>query len=138
MHHADLEPEILQSTRRFETEQAAADHRGALLALCPCRDLAAIVQRAEHEDARLETAIGHGGSFHRRNEGTAAGRDDQLVVGLGLPVFAVHKPSPAQKPCGTRPDVRRMLFSRYQESGFRKISSSLYEPFSTFESRMRL
>ena len=82
MNHADFQSKILQPARGFETKQSAANHRGHLdaFALRPLGDLTAVFERAEHEHARLQRAVGHCRSIHRRNEGAASRGDDQLVV----------------------------------------------------------
>ena len=88
-------------------------------------DVAAVVERAEDEDAGLaacrpvvvEPSIGG-------MNGAAAGGDDQLVVRLGDAVLAactslrgaVDLASPARRRAGVMP------FSAYQASGLRKIS----------------
>ena len=109
MDHIDLQSEILKAASRFQPEQSAADHSRALLAFRVFRDLAAVIQSAEHEDAGLEAAVGHGGPFHVRDERTASGGDDQLIVGLGLAIFAEHYFGSPEKPRGALARVQEDL-----------------------------
>ena len=72
---------IQQAARRFEPEQAAADHDRFLAGFACSRDHAvAVVERAEPEHAGFSSPSGVLSTFHRRNEGAAAGRDQKLVV----------------------------------------------------------
>ena len=82
MDDVDFETETLQPVRAFKPEQAAADHRGAPFAGRVVRHPAAIFKRAKPEDAGFHAAVAQRQPRNRRNEGAAAGRDDQLVVRL--------------------------------------------------------
>ena len=64
----------LQSARGFETQQSAADHDRFQARLRFFEQRARVVQGAEHVDVLLVDA------GDRRNEGAAAGGEDQLVV----------------------------------------------------------
>ena len=71
---------VQQPARRFEPEQAAADH-DCFLAGFRSRDHAgAVVHRPEPEHAGLQLTVRPFWPFHRRNEGSAAGGDQKLVV----------------------------------------------------------
>ena len=94
VHHADLEAAARQAARRFEAEQAAADHRGRLHVGGTGQHALAVLERAEHVDAVLVRSgavrrIGRGQVLERRHERHRAGGDDQRVVGLGPAVGAV-------------------------------------------------
>ena len=101
-----LQAEVLQTARGLETEEPAADDRRALPAAGVRRDVAAVAQRTEHEHPAHERAVRGTQAFNRRKKRTAAGRDDQLVVGLGLAVFVDDVPGLAQDagntPAGTK------------------------------------
>src|SRR5262249_53662199 len=65
----------LQATRRFQPKQAAANHDCLYALACALQEGACIVEIAENVDAFLFC------SFHRRNQGIAAGREEQFVEG---------------------------------------------------------
>ena len=90
MNDVDLEAEVLQAVRAFESEQTAANHRSAPLPARVLRHAMAIFERAKPEDAGLHASVTQSQARQRRNEGAAAGRDDQVVVGLVGAVGAEH------------------------------------------------
>ena len=142
VHDGDLEAAARQAARRFEAEQAAADHRGRLRVGGAGEHALAVLEGAEDEDAVLAgravagsvEAFSNGGT-----NGTRAGGDDQRVVGLGPAVGAVDHASPRGR-CAAAPTPACSVtsFSVYQSSGLMKMSSGSCVPASTPESRMRL
>ena len=81
---------VEQAARRFQAQQPAAEHGGPRHFDGVAGDFGAVVDRAEDEDAGLVAAVRQRQALHRRHEGTAAGRDQQLVVGLLRAVGARH------------------------------------------------
>jgi hypothetical protein len=82
VHDVHLATVVDEATRGFESQEAAADHRGAAALLRLRHDAVAIVDAAEAEDPRPHPAVGAVHAGHGWNEGAAAGRDQQLVVAL--------------------------------------------------------
>ena len=82
MNHVHLHAEVLQSARRFQPQQTAADDSSAARPVGILGDLAAIVQRPKDKHAGLVCPSGMRHAFNRRNVGAAAGGDDQLVIRL--------------------------------------------------------
>ena len=80
MDHVNFAAVVHQPTRRLEPEQPAADHGRPLALLGHPLDAGAVVDAAEGEHARAERAVGRRAALHRRDEGPAARRDQQLVV----------------------------------------------------------
>ena len=80
MDHMDGAAMVEQAARRFEAEQAAADHHRGLGGRSTRDDAVAVVEAAEREHARTKRAVRLVHAFHRRHEGAAAGRDHELVV----------------------------------------------------------
>ncbi len=90
----DLEAASRQAARRFEAEQAAADHRRRLHVGGPGQHALAVLEGAEDVDAVLVRAgavrrVGRRQVLERRHERHRAGGDDQRVVGFGAAVRAV-------------------------------------------------
>src|SRR5262249_28066771 len=75
-YHRDIEVMAEQAARRFEAEQTAADHDGAVALLGVGGDGGAVVQGAEDEDAALP------GALDGRHERPRAGGQDEIVVRL--------------------------------------------------------
>ena len=96
MDDVDFETETLQPVRAFKPEQTAADHRRALFPARVVRHAAAIVKRAKPEDAGFHAAVALRQPGQRRNEGAAAGRDDQIVVRLFGSVGSEHAAGEAE------------------------------------------
>ena len=78
--HVRLETPVQKATRRFQSQQPSADHRGRARGRRGAHDALAIVQRAKHEYALLERAVLVADVGERRDDGAAAGCDNQLVV----------------------------------------------------------
>ncbi len=74
MNHADITALQLQAARRFQPQQAAADHYGLHTRARTLEHAPRVVQIAEGEDVLLIYAR------DGRDEGRAAGGDQQLVV----------------------------------------------------------
>jgi hypothetical protein len=89
VHDMDLAA-VVQAAGGFQAEQAAADHGSASALLGLGDDGAAVIDGAKAEHPRLDGAIRAVDARHRRDEGAAAGRDQQLVVALPNAVRGHH------------------------------------------------
>ena len=80
--HVHLAAVVEQAARRFQPQQAAADHRRLRLRLLRAAgDAVAVVEGAEAEDAGLAACRRLvEDACDRRDEGAAAGGDQQRVV----------------------------------------------------------
>ncbi len=81
MDHMRFAAEIQQAARRFQPQQAAADHRRPLADFGRLDDARAIVDGAETKHARLQLAVGPIQAFHRRKKRAASRRDQQYIIG---------------------------------------------------------
>src|SRR5580658_8960104 len=86
MHHVDLEPEVLQAARGLEPEEPPSDDGRAPLSRGIAGNFSAVVKRSEYEHSRFALPYRRPQTFHRRDEGHAARRDEEPVVGLDDPV----------------------------------------------------
>ena len=75
-----VEPEVQCALRRFEPEQAAADHERSLALLRVRLDRREVVDRA------VDEATGQIEPGHRRHERVRAAREHEVVVGLAAPL----------------------------------------------------
>ena len=91
VHDVDGESPTLQSPCRFEAKEAAADDDG-LGAVCGFGDhRRGVVEGPEAEDSVGQSLVVGPQSGHRREERTASGGEDQLVVTQRGPVVGVHQ-----------------------------------------------
>jgi hypothetical protein len=87
-----LAAELQEPARGLEAQEAAADHHGLRPWPGRLHDAVRVVQRAEGEDAGPQSgALGrHAGDG--RDEGAAAGGDQQLVIGFDPALGGAHLP----------------------------------------------
>ena len=102
MNHVHLQAEVLQPASGFEPQQPTSNDGRALPPFGVFGDLAAVVQRTEDKHAGFEAAIRHRGTFHLRDEGPAAGGDDEFVVRLRVTILAVDQPHPREQARGAQ------------------------------------
>ena len=88
VHDVHVDVELSEAARGFEPKQATADDRSPARAGRILTDRSAIIERAEHEDAvAIRARIGDE-AVERRHKRRAAGRNHQMVVGLGPAIRA--------------------------------------------------
>ena len=91
MNDVGFQAPVQKAAGRFQPQQPSANHSGAARGLRAAHDALAIVQRAKHEHTLLEDAVLVAHVRERRNDGAAAGGDDQRVVSLRQPAGRRHR-----------------------------------------------
>ena len=84
LNHVGFQPELLQGVRRFQPQQAAANHHAATRALCMRGNIIEIVEGAINKAARQIVAR------NRRDERIRACRQHQLVPVGFMPAGGTH------------------------------------------------
>jgi hypothetical protein len=94
VHDVRLKALVQQPASRLEAEQSSTNDGRTACSRDAFQDAMAVIERAKHEHATLEPAIFISDICHRRDDRTAAGRNDELVVPLRQPSGRMHSPVP--------------------------------------------
>jgi hypothetical protein len=130
VHHRHVHPAAQQAVGRFQPEQAAADHHRAPARARRRQHGVDVVQVAKADHARQLVAR------HRHDEGRRAGREQQAVVGTARPERACTMRRLRSMRTTGSPACRVMPLAAYHSRVCSMMSSTVFSPASTGDSRI--